>query len=88
MSDSTNGVGDMEQLLLGAGFAFGVMLTLLVLEVVLVASGSIAVGELFTTSETLVVLAGIVFSGIVGIALYVLSFPENRETIPIAADDE
>jgi len=88
MPDSTNIVGDKERLLLGSGFAFGVMLTLVVLELVLVMDGTVQAGDLFTSVDTLIVVAGIVFTGIVGIALFVLSFPGNRERIPIAADDE
>jgi len=88
MTGNAEGVGDKERLLLGAGFAFGVMLTLLVLELVLVFNGTVAPGDLLTSADALLVLAGIVFAGVVGIALFVLSFPGNRVRIPIAADDE
>ncbi|WP_135663532.1 hypothetical protein [Halorhabdus rudnickae] len=88
MSGSMDTVGDKERLLLGAGFAFGVMLTLLVLELVLVLNGTVPPGDLFTSADALIVVAGIVFAGVVGVALYVLSFPGNRARIPIAADDE
>lgn len=88
MVDTTDGVGDKERLLLAAGFAFGVMMTLLVLELVLVANGTVAVGDLLTSADAIVVLAGIVFTAVVGVALFVLSFPGNRERIPIAADDQ
>ena len=88
MSESTGAVDDNERLLIGAGFAFGVMTTLLVLEFVLIADGSVTVGELFTSTDALIVVAGILFAAIVGIGLFVLSFPENRGQIPIAADDQ
>ncbi|WP_136687565.1 hypothetical protein [Halorhabdus amylolytica] len=88
MSGNTDVVGDKERLLLGAGFAFGVMLTLVVLELVLVMNGTVPPGDLFTSPDALTVIAGIVFAGVVGIALFVLSFPGNRSRIPIAADDE
>ncbi|WP_258560312.1 hypothetical protein [Halorhabdus salina] len=88
MADTTGGVGDKERLLLAAGFAFGVMLTLLVLELILLANGTVEAGDLLTSADALVVIAGVVFTGIVGVALFVLSFPENRSRIPIAADDQ
>lgn len=88
MAGKTGAVDDRERLLLGAGFAFGVMTTLLVLEIVLLANGSVSVGGLFTSPEALMVVAGIVFAAIVGVGLFVLSFPENRNRIPIAADDQ
>ena len=87
-ADTTGPITDDERLLLGAGFAFGVMTTLLVLVLVLVFDGTLAVGDLITSSEGLIAIAGIAFAGILGIALYVLAFPENRASIPIAADDE
>ncbi|MFB6202813.1 MAG: hypothetical protein ABEI98_12500 [Halorhabdus sp.] len=88
MSANTDVVGDKERLLMGAGFAFGVMTTLLVLEIVLVLDGTIQLSDIFISTDALIVVAGIVFAGVVGVALYVLSFPGNRERIPIAADDE
>ncbi|WEL16905.1 MULTISPECIES: hypothetical protein [unclassified Halorhabdus] len=86
--DTTPAITDDDRLLLGAGFAFGVMTTLIVLVLVLVMNGTLAAGELVTTSDGLIAIAGIVFAGILGIALYVLAFPDNRANIPIAADDE
>ena len=88
MSGNTDAVGDKERLLLGAGFAFGVMMTLVVLELVLVLNGTVPASDLVTSSDALIVIAGVVFAGVVGIALFVLSFPGNRAKIPIAADDE
>ncbi|CCQ32898.1 hypothetical protein HLRTI_002489 [Halorhabdus tiamatea SARL4B] len=87
-ADTTPPITDDDRLLLGAGFAFGVMTTLIVLVLVLVMDGTLATGELVTTPEGLIAIAGIVFAGILGIALYVLAFPDNRANIPIAADDE
>jgi len=86
--DTTPAITDDDRLLLGAGFAFGVMTTLLVLVLVLVMDGTLAVSDVVTTSDGLIAVAGIVFAGILGIAMYVLAFPDNRATIPIAADDE
>lgn len=87
-ADTTAPITDDDRLLLGAGFAFGVMTTLLVLVLVLVMDGTLATGELVTTSDGLIAIAGIVFAGVLGIALYVLAFPDNRAKIPIPADDE
>lgn len=87
-ADTTAPITDDDRLLLGAGFAFGVMTTLLVLVLVLVMDGTLTVGDLVSTSEGLIAIAGIVFAGILGIGLYVLAFPDNRANIPIAADDE
>jgi len=86
--DTTPAITDDHRLLLGAGFAFGVMTTLVVLLLVLVLDGTLAVGDTVTTSDGLIAVAGIVFAGILGIAMYVLAFPDNRAMIPIAKDDE
>lgn len=86
--DNTPPITDDDRLLLGAGFAFGVMTTLLVLILVLVFDGTLTAGEIVSTGDGLIAVAGIVFAGILGIALYVLAFPDNRARIPIAADDE
>lgn len=88
MTANSDPVGDKERLLLVAGFAFGVMTTMVLLVLVLGANGAFGPGSLLASSDALIVIAGIVFTGIVGVALYVLSFAENRQMIPIAADDQ
>lgn len=75
-------IGDTGRLLFGAGFVFGVLCTLLVLIVVVAtATGEGGQGlidqDVFTT-----IVAGILFIAVVGIAMYVLAFPENRESLP------
>lgn len=78
-------LSDDNRLLLGAGFVFGVMFTLLVLALV-VLSGSASVDA--GTQAVVTIVAGVVFAGIVGVGLYMLSFPENRTKIPIGSGDD
>lgn len=72
-------VDDKNRLLFGAGFAFGVVFTMLVLAVVVAA----VTGELLGTDLFVTIGAGVVLAAIVGTGLYVLAFPENRLKIPI-----
>lgn len=78
-------LSDNEQLLFGAGFVFGVMVTLVLLGVVIAvvaANGGTVPSTVVTT-----VVAGIVFAGIIGGGLYLLAFPENRTRIPVDPGD-
>jgi predicted membrane channel-forming protein YqfA (hemolysin III family) len=81
--DST--LTDDGKLLFGAGFVFGVMVTLVLLGVVVAV---IAVnGQSVPSTVVTTVVAGVVFASIVGGGLYLLAFPENRTRIPVEADD-
>jgi len=74
-------LSDDGKLLFGAGFVFGVMVTLVLLGVVVAVvaanSGPVPVTAVAT------VVGGIVFAGIVGSGLFLLAFPENRTRIPV-----
>jgi hypothetical protein len=72
-------VDDKERLLFGAGFAFGVMFTMLVLAVVV----ATVTGELLGTDLVVTIGTGVFLAGVVGVALYVLAFPENRLQVPV-----
>lgn len=76
---------DKGKLLFGAGFVFGVMATMLLLAVVLVATSSavLASGGLLQSPVVVTVFAGVLFALIVGTALYLLAFPANRTKIPV-----
>jgi predicted membrane channel-forming protein YqfA (hemolysin III family) len=84
MSGDGDGLTDKGKLLFGAGFAFGVVVTMLILAVVLVVArsktGASAAGN---TPFLATVAGGVVFAAIVGAGLYVLAFPENRTRIPV-----
>lgn len=77
-------ITDESRLLFGAGFAFGVTCTLLLMGIVLatVGGGQISIGSpiMITTG------AGVLFASVVGASLYVLAFPENRLLIPISTE--
>jgi len=88
-------VSDTGRLLLGAGFAFGVGFSMLLLGAVTltVASGT---GDFRVPDAVLATLvAGVFFATVVGLTLYLLAFPENRVELPVEwlpattpADDE
>lgn len=79
-SESGPELTDKTRLLFGSGFVFGVMFALVVLGV---ATATVA-GDVALESEVLgTTAAGILFSGIVAVGLYVLAFPENRVSIPV-----
>jgi predicted membrane channel-forming protein YqfA (hemolysin III family) len=82
--DTDGGLSDEEKMLFGAGFVFGVMVTLLLLALTLVAvtRGSTTVDGLLP-SALVTVAGGVVFAAVVGAGLYYLAFPENRTTIPV-----
>lgn len=75
---------DDQGLLLGAGFTFGIACALLIVAIVLLSVPGLDVT--LTSSAVLTALAGAVFAGIVGGTLFVLSFGENRDAIPVDDD--
>lgn len=84
MSASADDVlNDKDRLLFGAGFAFGVACTLLILTVVITAATGETARDLLSQDVFVTIATGIFFAGIVGVGLYVLAFPENRLEIPI-----
>jgi hypothetical protein len=72
---------DDGKLLFGAGFVFGVMVTLVLLAVVVAVAASN--GGSIPTTVVATVAGGVVFAGIVGSGLFLLAFPENRTKIPV-----
>lgn len=84
MASKTSGrFSDETQLVFGAGFAFGVTCALLLIAVLLASvGGSLGSPVLATTG------GGILFAAVVGAALYLLAFPENRHRLPIATEAE
>jgi hypothetical protein len=81
MGDS-DGMTDQDRLLFGAGFVFGVAVTMLILGVVLAVVVSAGVGGVPTTVAA-TVAGGVLFAGIVGAGLYYLAFPDNRTRIAV-----
>ena len=75
---------ERERLIFGAGFAFGVMFTMLILGMVLstVVPRNVTVTSLLDSRVLLTVSASIVFAFVVGVALYVFALPENGFGIP------
>lgn len=80
MSDSEDAVSEKDRRLFGAGFAFGVTFTLLVLGIVAAGLGG-GTGAL-GVDVTLLVAVSVVLTGIIGSATYLLAFPENRLEVP------
>lgn len=76
-------LSDKGRLLFGAGFAFGVMVTLLILAVVVAVVTVNDSGRLLGSTALVVAAAGVLFATIVGSGLYLLAFPENRTKIPV-----
>jgi hypothetical protein len=79
MDSTDDSVTDRDRLLFGAGFAFGVTFTFLVLGVVAAGLGG---GQGPLGSVVLVVAISVVLTGIIGSATYLLAFPENRVAVP------
>jgi len=75
---------ERERLIFGAGFALGVMFTMLILGMVLstVAPQSVTITSLVDSRVLLPVVAAVVFAFVVGVALYVLALPEQGFGIP------
>lgn len=88
-------VSDKGRLLLGAGFAFGVGFSMLLLGAVTLTIAS-RTGRFLVPDAVLATLAaGVFFVTVVGLTLYLLAFPENRVELPVEwlpatepADDE
>ena len=83
--ESEEALTDKERLLFGAGFVFGVMFTMLILAVIIATVGGNTGTGVEATNVFVTVAAGIFFAGVVGAALYLLAFPENRVKIPIGS---
>src|SRR6056297_1001159 len=83
---------ERERLIFGAGFALGVMFTMLILGMVLstVVPQTVTMSTLLDSRVLLPVVAAIVFAFVVGVALYVLALPEQGFGIPqrVAFDPE
>lgn len=69
---------DKNRLLFGAGFAFGVTATLVIL-----ATATLAVADSGGQEVILTLAAGAFFAGVVGTTLFLLAFPENRVDVPV-----
>lgn len=84
MTETDDGLTDQGKLLFGAGFVFGVGVTLLLLGVVLVVVTSAEPPDRSLASSAVAALAGaIVFIAIVGGGLTYLAFPENRTRVAV-----
>ena len=80
MTDTGDGVSEQDRLLFGAGFAFDVTFTLLVLGIVAAGLGG---GEgALGVDVTLLVAVSVLLTGLIGSATYLLAFPENRLEVP------
>jgi hypothetical protein len=75
-------VGDTERLLFGAGFVFGAGFILLILGLVVatVGGGRGALG----VDVGLLIGASVLVTAVVGAALFLLAFPENRVEVPVS----
>lgn len=81
-ADTDSPVSDRDRLLFGAGFAFGVTFTLLVLGIVAAGLGG---GEgALGVNVTLLVVVSVILTGLIGSATYLLAFPANRVTVPVS----
>jgi hypothetical protein len=88
MTDDGRDLTSKDRLLFGAGFVFGVMVTMAVLAVVVATVSSQTGGSLLVSSVMLPVIASIVVAGVVGVGLSYLAFPENRTRVPLSFGDE
>jgi len=84
MTDS-KGLTDQSKLLFGAGFVFGVGTTLCLLAIVLVTvtETPAGAGSLGRSPVVVTVAGGVLFTAVVGVALWYLAFDENRATLAI-----
>jgi len=83
MTGSEGALEDKGRLLFGAGFAFGVACTLLIMTVVIATVTGETAREILASDVFLTIATGVFFAGVVGAGLYVLAFPENRLVIPV-----
>jgi hypothetical protein len=81
IADAHEELPDKNRLLLGAGFVFGVAFAMLMLAVV--AGTVVGAGTLLESAAVVTIAAGLLFSGIIGLSLYGLAFPENRLDLPV-----
>lgn len=84
MGEESDRMTDQQRMLFGAGFVFGVVVTMLLLAVSLVvtARGQASVDGV-VQSALVTVGAGVLFAGIVGAGLFCLAFPESRTEVPV-----
>jgi hypothetical protein len=80
--DEPGDESNIGRLLFGAGFAFGVMFTLLVLGTVTAGLGSSGVTPKVPILR--IIAVSVLLTGIIGSATYLLSLPENRLTVPVS----
>jgi len=71
----------------GAGFVFGVVTATLVLAGVMAAATGSSALDLLAAPLMLSVGAAIVVAVVVGSALFLLAFPENRVRVPVVRGD-
>jgi hypothetical protein len=87
-SETADPDSDLVRYVFGAGFVFGVVTTLLVLVGALTvaagADGITALGRPLLLS----VIAAVLFAAVVGSALFLLAFPENRVRVSIAERED
>lgn len=77
-------VTDKERLLFGAGFVFGVAVTMVIMAVVTSTVAGRTGTSVLGAEVVLTIGGGVVFAAIVGICLWVLAFPENRLHLPLS----
>jgi len=84
MTDSKS-LTDQGKLLFGAGFVFGVGTTLCLLAVALVTvtETPAGAGGLGSAPVVATVAGGVLFTAVVGIALWYLAFDENRAALAV-----
>jgi hypothetical protein len=84
----SNGEVDSWPFMFTSGFVFGIALSLLFLAVVVAGmeTGGVSVDAVVNTSASVTSIGGAVFGLILGAALYLLAFPENREWFESDAD--
>jgi hypothetical protein len=76
-------VTDENRMLLGAGFAFGAAVTLLLLGVAAVTIASRPGRPPMSQAVLATLAAGVFFAAVIGVTLYLLAFPENRVDLPV-----
>jgi len=79
---SSQPITDRGRLLFAAGFVFGVGVTLLILGMVVASIGG-GQGPL-GVSVSVLILASVLFTALVGSGLFLLAFPENRLEVPVS----
>lgn len=77
-------VSDENRLLFGAGFVFGVAVTMVIMAVVTATVASRDGATVLSAEVFLTIGGGVLFAAIVGVSLWVLAFPENRLHVPLS----